>query len=100
MAPSPAAIARRELPTGTQTNQMMGPVIRAGGYIDDVIELAGPAARRDMRRAAPPMAVIGRVASLLKSVPRARRGLVAATAMLAAMLAAMVLSLAAVLVLL
>ncbi len=92
LANAVATIMRREPLIRTQTNRMIGPVIRAGGYIDEVIELAGPAARRDVRWAAPPMAVIGRVASWLRSVPKPQRGVVA----LATMAAATMLTLAAV----
>jgi len=69
-----AAMAVAEPLKKKQTNRMMVPVIKAGGYIDEVIELAGPSASRDMRWAAPPMAVLGRIAGWVGVFPKHQRG--------------------------
>ncbi|MFP3908095.1 MAG: hypothetical protein ACLFWR_13785 [Acidimicrobiales bacterium] len=45
---------------------MVHPMVRALGYIDEVVRRGGLSAQRDLRRSASPMAVAGRLARLLR----------------------------------
>lgn len=51
-------------------------LVRSLGYIDEVLDRAGPQAKRDLWRSAPPMAAMAMLTKLLPTVPSARRGLV------------------------
>ncbi|CAN5444368.1 hypothetical protein BH23ACT9_BH23ACT9_34560 [soil metagenome] len=50
----------------TQSRRMVGPMMAALGYVHDVVGRGGPRARRDLLRAAPPMAAAGRLAVLFR----------------------------------
>lgn len=65
---------------------MVPQVMRAIGYVKETMDRAGPQAHRDLVLSAPPMEVAGRMADLLRPLPRDYRGpasmlvIVAATA--------------------
>ena len=57
-----------------ETQAFLGPVTSALGHINDVINAAGPAAWRDLWFAAPPMAVVAKLAEVFGSWPKQERG--------------------------
>ena len=69
-----------------QSVSMVPQVMRAIGYVKETMDRAGPQAHRDLVLSAPPMEVAGRMADLLRPLPRDYRGpasmlvIVAATA--------------------
>jgi len=71
-----------EVPRRGQSRRMVGPVLAALGYVDDVLRLAGPRAARDLAISAPPMLLAGRLATLFRGLRPERRG-PAAVALLA-----------------
>jgi peroxiredoxin len=77
----------------TQSRALMGPMLGVIGYIDPILQTAGPRSRRDMWRAAPPMAMLAKLTGLFPFLRRSRRG-AAAVALSMTMLAATVASLA------
>lgn len=74
-APRPDAISR------TVPN-----LVRSMGYIDQVLDRAGPQAKRDLWRSAPPMAAMASATMLLRPVSLARRGPVLVALMAAALI--------------
>ncbi len=79
------AVVRGEDPSKTESQAMFAPMARSFGYIQEVLGRAGPQAKRDMWRAAPPVVIAGLVASLFSSLAPEKRG-APAMALLAAML--------------
>ena len=79
------AVVRGKVPSKTESQAMFGPMARSFGYIHDVLGRAGPQAKRDMWRAAPPVVMAGLVASLFSSLAPEKRG-VPAMALLAAIM--------------
>jgi len=61
----------------TQSNKLIGPVTRAMGMVQEVMERGGPQAVNDLWRAAFPMALAGRLATMFKPLEPDRRGLAA-----------------------
>jgi len=49
-------------------------LVRSLGYIDEVLDRAGPQAKRDLWRSAPPMAAMSALAKLLSPMSPAKRG--------------------------
>lgn len=60
---------------------MVGPMLSALGHVHDVIASGGRQAQRDLVRAAPPMALAGRVAALFRRAAPDRRGRLAMLAL-------------------
>ncbi len=81
-------LVRGEDLTKTESQKFVGPVVRSGGYLKEVLKTGGKAAVRDVWLAAPPMALFGQLSSLFTFVPKSRRGPIAA-ALLTAVAAAM-----------
>jgi peroxiredoxin len=77
----------------TESRALVGPMLRVIGYIDPILETAGPRSRRDMWRAAPPMAMLSKLTGLFPFLRRDRRG-VAAVALSMTTLAATIVILA------
>ena len=73
--------------TKTESQKMVGPVVRSGGYITEVLKKGGKAAVRDAWLAAPPMILLGQFSSLLTFVSKSRRGPLAAALLTATGLA-------------
>jgi thiol-disulfide isomerase/thioredoxin len=61
----------------TQSNKLLGPVIRAMGVVREVMERGGPQAVSDLWRAGFPMALAGQVATLFKPLGPDQRGIAA-----------------------
>ena len=59
------------------------PMIKGVGSMYDVLRLAGQRAREDVRRDAPPMYLMARVASLFEPLPPLGRGIAATVTMVA-----------------
>jgi len=76
-------LVRGENLTGTESKKMVGPVVRSGGYITEVLKTGGEAAIRDAWLAAPPMILLGQISSLFSFAPKARRGQLAAATLAA-----------------
>jgi thiol-disulfide isomerase/thioredoxin len=79
------AVVTGKDPSKTESQAMFAPMARSFGYIQEVLGRAGPQAKRDMWRAAPPVVIAGLVASLFSSLAPEKRG-APAMALLAAML--------------
>ncbi|GGL58751.1 TlpA family protein disulfide reductase [Planomonospora parontospora] len=86
-------VATGRAPLRDRSRAMAGPLLRAVGHLPGVVRFAGGQVERDVWRAAPPLAVLGRLSRLLPWMPADRRG-VAAAAVLAAGLAGAVAALA------
>ena len=71
-------LVRGEDLTKTESQKMVGPVVRSGGYIKGVLKTGGKAAVRDAWLAAPPMILLGQFSSLFTFVSKSRRGPLAA----------------------
>ena len=81
-------LVRGENLTGTESQKMVSPVVRSGGYITEVLKMGGKTAIRDAWLAAPPMILLGQVSSLFTFTSKSRRGPIAA-ALLTTVAAAM-----------
>ncbi|ASR55764.1 TlpA disulfide reductase family protein [Cellulomonas sp. PSBB021] len=66
------------------------PLLEAIGHLPEVVRRAGSKAERDVWRAVPPLALLGRAAGLLRDLPLDRRGPAAAAALTCVALAAAV----------
>ena len=66
-------------PAKTQSVAMVGPVARAMGKVQEVMERGGQQAKRDLWRAGFPMALAGRVATLFSPLSPDQRGVAAVT---------------------
>lgn len=82
-----AAVAGRA-PTRDRSRAMIGPLLRAVGHLPGVVRFAGGRVERDVWRAAPPLAVLGRLSGLFGRLPVDHRGVVAATLLAAGLAAA------------
>jgi hypothetical protein len=71
-----AAVAGRA-PIRQQSNALIGPVVRAMGKVQEVMERGGPQAVRDLWRAGFPMALAGRVATFYSPLSPDQRGIAA-----------------------
>lgn len=69
-----ASLSTGQVPEKKETQAFLGPVLPSIPYIPEVMDTAGPAAWRDLWRAAPPMALTGKLASVFKFQPKSRRG--------------------------
>lgn len=67
------SVSRGESPSKTQSTALMGPLVSSFPYISETMKLAGPQARRDLILGAPPMALMGAIASLFKSKNKRQR---------------------------
>jgi hypothetical protein len=74
-----ASVAAGRTPHRSESRRMVAPLLTSMGYVDGVLRVAGPGAARDLARAAPPMLVAAKVASLFGWLPRDRRGHAVAT---------------------
>lgn len=72
----------------TQSTKLLGPVMRAMGQVNEVMERGGPQAVRDLWRAGFPMALAGRVATFFKSLSPDQRGIAAVLTLATSMIAA------------
>lgn len=71
------SVANGEKPTRPESTTLLGPVIRAMGYVHEVMERAGPQAVKDLWWSAFPMALAGRLATVFTTVSPAKRGIYA-----------------------
>ena len=70
-------------PIKKQSTRTFGPLMRGIGYFYETLGKAGPQAKRDMVFAAPPIAMLGRIAAVFKRLGPEHRGVAAfATAVL------------------
>jgi hypothetical protein len=74
-------------PDKRQSTRVLKPTIGALGHVGPVIDAAGPRARRDLLRSAPPMLLGARLAGLFRGVSPNRRGHALLAAVGAAVLA-------------
>lgn len=72
-----AAVAGERPPRG-RSRAMVGPLMRAVGHLPGIVAAGGPKIERDVWRAAPPLAVLGRISRRLRPLPPDARGPVAA----------------------
>jgi hypothetical protein len=70
------AVAGRAM-LSTQSNKLLGPVAKAMGQVQEVMERGGPQAVSDLWRAGFPMALAGRVATFFKPFSADQRGIAA-----------------------
>ena len=56
-----------------KSDALIGPMMKTIGYVDPILETAGPRSRRDMWRAAPPMAVMALLTRLFRFLAPERR---------------------------
>jgi hypothetical protein len=82
-----AVAAGRDLET-KQSQALLGPVARAMGQVQEVMERAGPQAVKELWWAGLPMALAGRIASFFPWFTPDQRGVVAVVIMVAGMLVA------------
>ena len=71
------AAAAGRVPVRQQSNALIGPVVRAMGRVQEVMERGGPQAVRDLWRAGFPMALAGRVATFFSPLSPDQRGIAA-----------------------
>ncbi len=71
------AAAAGRVPVRQQSNALIGPVVRAMGKVQEVMERGGPQAVRDLWRAGFPMALAGRVATFFSPLSPDQRGIAA-----------------------
>ncbi len=58
-----------------ESTYTVGPLVRGLGYFHEVLQQAGPQAMRDMLLAAPPIAIVGRIAGALRRLAPDHRGI-------------------------
>ncbi len=68
-----------------KSRALVGPMLKVVGYVDPILETAGPRSRRDMWRAAPPMAVLSKLSGLFPFLSREHRGAAAMAVLTVAM---------------
>ena len=81
------AVASGQAPPAEQSTKMMGPVARAMGHVQEVMQRGGPQAARDLWLAGFPMALAGRIATLFSPLSPDERGIVAVLVLALVMLA-------------
>ncbi|MFI7436288.1 TlpA family protein disulfide reductase [Micromonospora haikouensis] len=89
-----AAVVAGRTPPRPHSRRMAGPLLRAVGHLPGVTAFAGRTVERDVWRAAPPLALLGRLSRLFPWLPADRRG-PAAVALLGVLLAGLVAAVAA-----
>lgn len=72
------AAAAGRVPIRQQSTALIGPVVRAMGNVQEVMERGGPQAVKDLWRAGFPMAMAGRIATFFSPLSPDQRGLAAA----------------------
>lgn len=70
-------VANGEKPVRSESTALVGPVIRAMGHVQEVMERAGPQAVKDLWWGAFPMALAGRLATVFPSRSAGQRGMYA-----------------------
>lgn len=85
------AIASGRSPEKKQSQALIGPVIRAMGQVNAVMQRGGPQATNDLWRAGLPMALAGRVATFFSPLSPDQRGIAAVLTLAVVMVAALVL---------
>jgi thiol-disulfide isomerase/thioredoxin len=80
-----AAATDQPMPAEQSTN-MLGPLVKAMGYVHEVMKRGGPQATKDLWRAGLPMALAGRVAIMFSGLSPNRRGLAAVVSLMFGML--------------
>ncbi len=83
------AVAAGRMLKKKQSQALFGPVARAMGQVQEVMERAGPQAVRELWWAGLPMALTGRIASFIPWLTPDHRGIVAVLIMAAAMVVTM-----------
>jgi hypothetical protein len=83
------AAAAGRVPERKQSEALIGPVTRAMGQVQEVMERGGPQAVRDLWRAGFPMALTGRVATLFTPLSPDQRGIAAVLTLALVMLIAL-----------
>jgi thiol-disulfide isomerase/thioredoxin len=83
------AAAAGRTPERKQSNALIGPVTRAMGQVQEVMERAGPQAVKDLWWAGLPMALAGRVATFFSPLSPDQRGISAVLTLALGMLAAL-----------
>ncbi|WP_051274623.1 TlpA disulfide reductase family protein [Cellulomonas sp. URHD0024] len=73
----------------TRRGRMVVPLLTAVGHLPDVVRRAGGKAERDVWKAAPPLALLGRASTLLRGLATDRRGPTAALGLTILALAAL-----------
>ncbi len=68
------SVAAGQRPGKTQSAAMLAPMARGIGHFHEVLTQAGPRAGREMLFAAPPIAVMGRIAGLFRRLAPHKRG--------------------------
>ena len=84
-----AAAAAGRAPERKQSETLLGPVIRAMGQVQEVMNRGGPQAVSDLWRAGFPMALAGRVATFFTPLSPDQRGIAAVLTLALGMLAAL-----------
>jgi thiol-disulfide isomerase/thioredoxin len=75
----------------TQSNKLLGPVMRSMGMVREVMERGGPQSVRDLWIAGFPMALAGRIATLFRPLDPDQRGIAAVLTLMLGMLIILVL---------
>ncbi len=70
-----------------ESRAMLKSMSRAIGFINSILEEAGPQAQRDMLRVAPPLVLTAKIASLFQFLAKSQRGAVALTTIVVVMAA-------------
>jgi len=73
----------------TQSNKLLGPVVRAMGVVNEVMKRGGPQSVRDLWIAGFPMALAGRIATLFEPLRPDQRGIAAVLVMAIGMIVAL-----------
>ena len=81
------AVSAGRKPETKQSMKMIGPVVRAMGHVQEVMNRGGPQAVRDLWLAGFPMALAGRIATLFSPLSSDERGIAAALVLTLTMLA-------------
>ena len=81
------AVSSGQVLPANQSTKMMGPVARAMGHVQEVMQRGGPQASRDLWLAGFPMALAGRIATLFSPLSPDERGIVAVLVLALVMLA-------------
>ena len=83
------AAAAGRVPERKQSEALIGPVTRAMGQVQEVMERSGPQAIRDLWRAGFPMALAGRIATFFSPLSPDQRGIAAVLTLALGMSAAL-----------
>ncbi len=77
----PSVVDQRPLATH-ESSYTIGPLVRGLGCFHEVLQQAGPQAMRDMLLAAPPIAILGRIAGTFRRFAPDHRGIPAFLALI------------------